>query len=65
MHKTTLSRYIPLTLCRSRIEYMLSHALTGRSQVISYHLRDIGEYRSMVGYICYRGREPWGNVNGA
>ena len=41
---------------------MLSHAQTGRSRVISYHLRDIGEYRSMVGYICYRGTEPWGNV---
>ena len=32
--------------------------------MISYHLRDIGEYRSTVGYICYRGKEPWGNVNG-
>ena len=32
--------------------------------MISYHLRDIGEYRSMVGYICYRGTEPWGNVTG-
>ena len=42
---------------------MLSHAQTGRSQVISYHLRAIGGYRSTVGYICYRGREPWGNVN--
>ena len=26
IHRTTLSRYIPLTLCRSRIEYMLSYA---------------------------------------
>ena len=43
---------------------MLSHAQTGRSRVISYHLRDIGEYRSTVGYICYWGKEPWGNVNG-
>ena len=43
---------------------MLSHAQTGRSRVISYHLRDIGGYRSTVGYICYRGKEPWGNVNG-
>ena len=42
---------------------MLSHAQTGRSQVISYHLRDIVEYRSTVGYICYCGKEPWGNVN--
>ena len=24
------------------------------------HLRDIGGYRSTVGYICYRGTEPWG-----
>ena len=43
---------------------MLSHAQTGRSQVISYHLQDIGGYRSMVGYICYRGTEPWGNITG-
>ena len=41
---------------------MLSHAQTGRSQVISCHLRDIGGYRSTVDYICYRGKEPWGNV---
>ena len=27
---------------------------------MSCHLRDIGEYRSTVGYICYRGTEPWG-----
>ena len=39
---------------------MLSHAYTDRSRVISYHLRDIGGYQSMVGYICYRGIEPWG-----
>ena len=32
--------------------------------MISYHLRDIGGYQSTVGYICYRGKEPWGNVNG-
>ena len=32
--------------------------------MISYHLRDIGGYRSMVGYICYRGKEPWDNING-
>ena len=56
--------HIPLTLCRSRIEYMLSHALTGRSRVISGHLRDIGGYQSLVGYICYHGKESWGNVNG-
>ena len=43
---------------------MLSHAQTGRSWVISYHQRDIGGYRSMVGYICYHGIEPWGNVTG-
>ena len=30
--------------------------------MISCHLRDIGGYRSTVGYICYRGKEPWGNV---
>ena len=28
--------------------------------MISYHLRDIGRHRSMVDYICYRGKEPWG-----
>ena len=43
---------------------MLSHAQTGRSRVISYHLRGVGGYRSTVGYICYREKEPWGNVNG-
>ena len=43
---------------------MLSHGQTGRSQVISCHLRVIGGYRSTVGCICYRGKEPWGNVNG-
>ena len=32
--------------------------------MISYHLRDIGGYRSTVGYICYHGKEPWGNVIG-
>ena len=42
---------------------MLSHAQTGRSRVISCHLRDIGGYRSTIGYICYRGTEPWGDVN--
>ena len=30
--------------------------------MISYHLQDIGGYRSKVGYICYHGKEPWGNV---
>ena len=43
---------------------MLSHAQTGRSRVISCHMQDIGRYRSTVGYICYHGKEPWGNVNG-
>ena len=43
---------------------MLSNAQTSRSRVISYHLRDIGGYQSTVGYICYRGKEPWDNVNG-
>ena len=32
--------------------------------MISCHLRDIGGYRSTVGYICYRGKEPWDNVTG-
>ena len=32
--------------------------------MISCHLRDIGGYRSTVGYICYHGKEPWDNVNG-
>ena len=32
--------------------------------MISCHLRDIGGYRSTVGYICYREQEPWDNVNG-
>ena len=41
---------------------MLSHAQTGRSRVISCRLRDIGGYMSTVGYICYHGKEPWGNV---
>ena len=43
---------------------MLSHAQTGKSRVISYHLRDIGGYQSTVGYICYRGKEPYDNVTG-
>ena len=43
---------------------MLSNAQTGRSRMISYHLRDIGGYQSTVGYICYRGIKPWGNVTG-
>ena len=30
--------------------------------MISCHLRDIGGYRSAVGYICYCGKEPWDNV---
>ena len=34
---------------------MLSHALSGRSRVISCHLQDIGRYLIMVGYNCYRG----------
>ena len=43
---------------------MLSHAQTDRSQVIYCHLRDIGGYRSTIGYICYHGIEPQGNVTG-
>ena len=42
---------------------MLSYAQTGRSRVISCHLRDIGGYQSEVGHICYCGKEPWGNIN--
>ena len=30
--------------------------------MIFCHLRDIGGYRSTVGYICYRRKEPWGNI---
>ena len=30
--------------------------------MIFCHLRDIGGYQSTVGYICYHGIEPWGNV---
>ena len=43
---------------------MLSHAQFGRSQVISYHLQAIGGYMVMVGYICYRGKEPYDDVIG-
>ena len=43
---------------------MLSHAQSGRSRVISCHLRDIGGYQSTVDYICYREKEPWDNVTG-
>ena len=43
---------------------MLSHAQTGRSRVISYHLRDVGGYQNTVGYICYHGKEPWDNITG-
>ena len=43
---------------------MVSHAQTSRNWVISCHLRDIGGYPSTVGYICYRGKEPWDNVTG-
>ena len=44
---------------------MFSHAQTGRSRVISYHLRDIGGHRSTVGYICYHEKkELWDNVTG-
>ena len=31
--------------------------------MISCHLRDIGGYCSTVGYICYCGTKPWGDVN--
>ena len=42
---------------------MLSNAQTGRSRVISYHLRDIGGYQSTISYICYRGKR-WDNATG-
>ena len=32
--------------------------------MVSCHLRNIGGYRSTVGYIFYRGKEPWDNVTG-
>jgi hypothetical protein len=35
---------------------LLSPAWTGRSRVISCHLRDIGGYLVMVGYNCYYGK---------
>ena len=31
--------------------------------MISCHLRDIGGYKSTVGYISYCRTEPWGDVN--
>jgi hypothetical protein len=38
---------------------MLSPTLSGRSQVISYHLRDVGIFiYGTVGYICYHEKEP-------
>jgi hypothetical protein len=38
---------------------MLSPTLSGRSQVIFCHLRDIGILIcGMVDYICYHGKEP-------
>jgi hypothetical protein len=41
---------------------MLSPALSGRSQVISYHLREVGIFiYGTVGYIFYRGKEPCAN----
>jgi hypothetical protein len=37
---------------------MLSPALSGRSKVISYHLRDVGIFiYGTVGYNCYHGKE--------
>jgi hypothetical protein len=41
---------------------MLSPALRSRSQVISYHLREVGIFiYGTVGYIFYRGKEPCAN----
>ena len=37
---------------------MFSYAQTGRSRVISCHLRDIGCALVMVGYISYHEKEP-------
>jgi hypothetical protein len=52
---------LPWILFRFRIEYMLSPALTGRSQVISCHLRALGIYMAWLAIFCYRGKEPWIN----
>jgi hypothetical protein len=41
---------------------MLSPALSGRSQVISCHLRDVEIFiYGTVGYICYYGKELCAN----
>jgi hypothetical protein len=41
---------------------MLSPTLSGRSQVIFCHLRDIGIFiYGTVSYICYREKEPCAN----
>jgi hypothetical protein len=41
---------------------MLIPTLSGRSQVISCHLRDVGIFIYVtVGYICYCGKEPCAN----
>jgi hypothetical protein len=43
---------------------MLSPALSGRSQVISSHLRDVGIFiYGTVGYLGYRGKELCVNKN--
>ena len=44
MHRTTLFRYIPLSLYRSRIEYMLSYAQTGRSRRYRWALNHDWQY---------------------
>ena len=49
-----LDKYI-LNPCRSKIEYVVSHASSNKSRVISCHLQDIGRYLITLGYNCYRG----------
>jgi len=63
LHNDYLVHLIP-HLNRSRIEIMLSHALLGRSRVISCHLREIGGYLITVGYIFYRGNNHVLIMNG-
>jgi hypothetical protein len=55
----SLSRKYTLRLCRSGSSRLLSPTLNSRSRVISCHLRALGIFiYGMVGYICYRGKEP-------
>jgi hypothetical protein len=55
----SLSRKYNLILCWSGSSRLLSPALKGRSQVISYHLQALGIFiYGTIGYICYHGKEP-------